>query len=665
MRMARFAALQRAGGIAAAAGLSVLGVAGLPQTAARAATLAGPPRIDRFNVGATHSPRLLRALAGPPSPTSLVHPAGSAGPVSAGPVPPGPVPPGPVPPSVAPPAAGSAGAAVRGIDVASYQHVNGAGIGWPSVAQAGYKFVAIKTTEGNYYANPYGASDMTGAQRAKLSVVAYHFAIPNVSGGASQADYALANSVDTTGRRPLIGLDIEYDPYSATDGTNECYGLSPGAMTSWVAAFSSEARRLTGRLPILYTTADWWDTCAYSTALGQDPLWIAAYTGGASPPLPVGWGTWDIWQYTSAGSVPGVVTSGNTDLDVFNSHSVPVFGPGNQTGKTGTAVSPVKVGMFTFPGYAAPSYTATGLPPGLAVSATTGQISGTPAGPGLYHVKVTAASGGQTGSTSFTWTVTQALPISTYGPVHLDLAGKCLTDAGDSGAIGTPAETWSCNGAGDQNWWVTGGTIQIHAKCLTAGGTASLSTVALAACTGAASQQWQAGTGASLVSLGSGLCLDDPSSSTANGAALQLFTCNGGRNQKWTLPAGPVLSQIAGKCLDNKDSSLTAGNKVQIWPCNGTGAQRWAVQPDGTVRTSGWCLDVYHSGTALGSRVDLHACNGTAAQQWAAVADGPAVKLQNPSSLKCLTDPNATVSGTGLVLGSCASTGPGTAWLIR
>ena len=174
MRLVRSAAWQRAGGVAAAVGLSLLGVASLPETAAPAATLAGPPRIDRFNVGATHSPQLLRALAGP-GPASLAHP---AGPVDAGGL-------------GLPPAVGQAASAVvRGVDVASYQHVNGAGIGWPNVAKAGYKFAAIKATEGNYYANPYGASDLTGAEQAKLSVIAYHFAIPNVSGGAAQADYA-------------------------------------------------------------------------------------------------------------------------------------------------------------------------------------------------------------------------------------------------------------------------------------------------------------------------------------------------------------------------------------------------------------------------------------------------------------------------------------------
>jgi GH25 family lysozyme M1 (1,4-beta-N-acetylmuramidase) len=652
MRLVRSAALRRAGSIAAVVGLSVLGVGGLPETAApaatRAATLASPPPVDRFNVGATHSPQLLRALAGPLSPTSLAHPAG----VTA--------------PGLAAPQIAAATQTVRGVDVASYQHVNGAAINWSKVAAAGYRFVAIKAAEGNYYGNPYRASDLTGAERAKLSVIAYEFAIPNASGGAAQADYVIARAADESGRVAPIGLDIEYDPYSATDGTNECYGLSRGAMTSWVESFSSEVRRKTGRPPILYTTADWWDTCADSAALGQDPLWVAAYSTSGGPPLPVGWGTWDIWQYTSGGTVPGIPTSGNTDLDEFNAHAVPVFSPGNQTTTATLAATTIRASMFAVAGSPAPSYTATGLPPGLAISAITGQIGGRPSVAGVYHVKVTATSGALTGSASFSWTVNPVYPTSAVGPVSLDLGGKCLADMGDSSAIGHPIETWSCDRADYESWQVANGAIQIHGRCLAATGTTSRSKVVLAACAAAASQQWRVGNGAELVNLGSGACLDDPYSSAANGVALWIYTCNGGVNQKWLLPAGPVLSQVAGQCLDNTDGILADSNKIDIWPCNGYGAQKWTAEPDGTVRTNGWCLDVYHGGTADGSRVDLYSCNRTAAQQWRFQADGSAAELRNPKSGQCLSDPaNATVSGTGLVLGSCASTGAGTAWLVR
>jgi len=50
-----------------------------------------------------------------------------------------------------------------------------------------------------------------------------------------------------------------------------------------------------------------------------------------------------------------------------------------------------------------------------------------------------------------------------------------------------------------------------------------------------ANQKWQASNG-TLVNPASGKCLDDPSSNTANGTQLVLWTCNGGTNQQWHLP---------------------------------------------------------------------------------------------------------------------------------
>jgi len=120
-----------------------------------------------------HSPRLLQELAGPLTGTGEAPP-GSAARMSTA-------------TQQAPSAATST--TLNGVDVASFQHPNGAAINWASVHGAGYDFAAIKATEGNYYTNSYYAGDAAAATAAGMYVAAYHFAIPNVSDGTSQADY--------------------------------------------------------------------------------------------------------------------------------------------------------------------------------------------------------------------------------------------------------------------------------------------------------------------------------------------------------------------------------------------------------------------------------------------------------------------------------------------
>jgi GH25 family lysozyme M1 (1,4-beta-N-acetylmuramidase) len=309
---------------------------------------------------------------------------------------------------------------VAGIDVASYQHKkttqypNGTPIGWTQVAAAGYRFAAVKGTEGDYYINPWEATDLAAAKAAGLYVTAYHFAIPNGSGGSAQARFAITSSGYLAGPRMLpLMLDIEYDPYVKSDHTNECYGLSATAMTAWLTAFTTTARQLTGQYPVIYTTADWWNTCTgRSTAFAADPMWVAAY-GFKSPPMPAGWAAWTYWQYTSGGTVPGVPTPGATDLSHFNVSLPGLVSPGGQATRPGTRVSLRVPALATLAGTAL-TYSVAGLPAGLWISPS-GLISGTVAGahagrgPATYHVTVFAtAAGGASGSVGFSWTVSTA-----------------------------------------------------------------------------------------------------------------------------------------------------------------------------------------------------------------------------------------------------------------
>jgi GH25 family lysozyme M1 (1,4-beta-N-acetylmuramidase) len=630
----------------ALAGIVGLGLAGLlrgPVSATAGGPVAvpvvHPRRVRHFNVGRAHSPQLLRQLAGPGGRTAapLNSPAAHGTPLAN---------------------------AVQGVDVASYQEEPG--IDWQQVASGGKRFAAVKATEGAYYANPYARSDLTAAKAAGLAVFAYAFAIPNGDGASSspvtQADYAIAHAADLNGSLPPLMLDIEYDPYAGQDGTNECYGLSAAGMVAWVSSFAAEVTARTGQPPVIYTTRGWWQACTGgSTAFGRNQLWVAAATGTGDPgPLPAGWASWIYWQY-GQGTASGI--AGTVDLDQLNPGLLTLFNPGSQHITAGSPVRPVQI-QASRPGL---SYRASGMPPGLSISAG-GLITGWPDQPGRYHVAVTAAgSGGASAPVLFSWAVAAASDRGPAGQLRLDLRGRCLNDVANRSASGTPLDTWTCNSSSAQHWtYVQDETVRIHGKCLTAPSHAGWK-VRLEPCTGAASRQWQlvypraVSTTAgriplTLVNPASGWCLQDPRWGRANGTRVLAARCNGYKNQSWTLPAGPVTSQVPGTCLDDKANATSDGTQIDLRPCNGTAAQQWLVEPDGTIRDHGKCLDVRGAGVAAGTGVDLWSCHRTVAQQWRLVPDGSGTDLVNPHAGLCLTDPgDAVAGGTALVIDACTA----------
>ncbi|GAB2687529.1 GH92 family glycosyl hydrolase [Kitasatospora kifunensis] len=114
-----------------------------------------------------------------------------------------------------------------------------------------------------------------------------------------------------------------------------------------------------------------------------------------------------------------------------------------------------------------------------------------------------------------------------------------------------------------------------------------------------------------------GKCLDVDGGKADDGTAIQLWGCNGGNGQRWTLASDGTVRAL-GRCLDAKDSGTADGTAIQLWDCNGTGAQQWWARPDGSLYSppAGRCLDVPHSRTDDGTRLQLWDCNGTAAQHW-------------------------------------------------
>ena len=203
------------------------------------------------------------------------------------------------------PTSASAVGGTLGDDVSSHQ----GNVNWSATKSAGAQFSYSKATEGTYYTNPYFAQQYNGAYNAGLIRGAYHFATPNTTSGATQADYFVAHGGgwSADGKTLPGALDIEYNPYGA-----ECYGLSQSSMRSWIASFINEYHAKTGRWAVIYTTTDWWTTCTgnYSGFAANDPLWIAKYSSSPGT-LPAGWSFYTFWQYADSGAMAG-------DQDTFN-----------------------------------------------------------------------------------------------------------------------------------------------------------------------------------------------------------------------------------------------------------------------------------------------------------------------------------------------------------
>jgi GH25 family lysozyme M1 (1,4-beta-N-acetylmuramidase) len=303
--------------------------------------------------------------------------------------------------------------ALQGVDVAAYQHPSGASIDWSKVATDPtdhIQFAAVKATEGAYYQNPFALTDLADAKAAGLSTMAYAFAIPNgnsaIANSASpvvQADYLLSYLGTDSTTVPIM-LDIENNPYGA-----ECYGLSQSAMVTWISQFIAEVQTKTGQQPIIYTSRLWWADCTGgSAAFSQTPLWDPSFsTTATSPPLPTGWANWAFWQYSASGTVAGI--SGSVDLDQLNPGTLPLLDPGAQRSLIGKAVNLQVKPADPVSGQSL-SFSATGLPPGVAISAS-GQITGSPTYAGIFAAKVTASDGQITGSVSFSWTVGAVLTV--------------------------------------------------------------------------------------------------------------------------------------------------------------------------------------------------------------------------------------------------------------
>jgi pectate lyase len=132
----------------------------------------------------------------------------------------------------------------------------------------------------------------------------------------------------------------------------------------------------------------------------------------------------------------------------------------------------------------------------------------------------------------------------------------------------------------------------------------------------------------------SGMCLDVPGASTANGALLQQWGCTAGSAwQQFTLVASGsnylIKNVNSGKCVDVPDWSTVSGVRVQQYTCVGSQSnQQWRLAASGSDTyqvinvNSGLCLSDKDASTSSGAAIIQETCTANTNKQWAFAAAG-------------------------------------------
>jgi hypothetical protein len=254
------------------------------------------------------------------------------------------------------------------------------------------------------------------------------------------------------------------------------------------------------------------DKCVY---LGKDPF------GNVTLPI----GTQNGKVVTAPFAMQGLWSNANGRCVITSAPALTVTNPGTQKSVLGATVS-LQIHAPTNT-HVATAFKATGLPPGLSISATTGKITGKPSvSAGPFTVTVTASDYAKTASATFAWQVT-----STAGQVK-GPGAKCLDDAAAKTTSGNHIDLWTCLTQSRQSVTFNyAGELAVVGKCVTL---ASGTGLTLQTCTGATSQVWRRTGSGEYVLKSDAKCLTAPK--TTSGTQLTIATCANASSQLWSLP---------------------------------------------------------------------------------------------------------------------------------
>lgn len=195
------------------------------------------------------------------------------------------------------------GNASIGIDVSKWNK----DIDWEKVKEAGVEFVIIRcgyrgSTTGSLVIDPYFERNIHGAQEAGLNVGVYFFtqAVDEVE-AVEEASMVLSL---------IQNQYLTYPVFIDTEGAGggRADGLSVEKRTAVCRAFCDTIQNA-GYSSGVYASKNWYNNRLHVEELEKYAIWLAEYRES-----PTYEGYYNMWQYTSKGSVDGI--EGNVDLNI-------------------------------------------------------------------------------------------------------------------------------------------------------------------------------------------------------------------------------------------------------------------------------------------------------------------------------------------------------------
>jgi len=291
---------------------------------------------------------------------------------------------------------------------------------WQEAIDHGFFIIWDLAMGGNYPDGVSGTTTPTAATTSGASMSAAYVAVYEQGGNSTPPGTATATGLVTGINGLCLANQNSLNVASNPIGVSGCNG---SAGQQWSHYTDGTLRTQGGCLDVTSagktsgTTVDWYP-CNASAAQG----WTHQSNGEEVNPNS---GLCLTDPGGNTGSRLDIETCTGSAQQLWNlptgggGNTVTVTGPGNQTSTVGTAAS-AQVSASDSQSGQTFTYSATGLPAGLSINASTGLISGTPTTAGTSTVTATAKdTTGATGTASFTWTVNPA--SGTCGTTNLAL----------------------------------------------------------------------------------------------------------------------------------------------------------------------------------------------------------------------------------------------------